>query len=379
MSQKVQQQPAPQEPQAAQATQETQVVAQPVVVQTQVQPKKQKKFFFSKLFSVILMLCLVVGCFIPVYLQANRQTGSGSILLGDQTLFVFAANALIGLFSKKVSLSAFISSVSANRTTWWVLGCVVAVFVFSMIALFSKKHTRGWFFLTCVFAAAAIYPYINKLGLVSVAKSIIKNRSLAAFPGCDLILGGSLLAIFFAAIMSLFCFLRALLSSKKRAVFAVFAFLVSVAAIAYTYSSDTLGIRSGIKYFAKIAYSVLKKQETVVVVSEAVAYFAAIAFAFNAVIEAIRIGNGFKAGAFTVFRYLLLAAVVLLSWAVPVYLNKPITIAFTPAMALAIAAIVLFVLSIIAATQNGKKKAAAQAAAAKPQVIVTYVAAEQAQ
>jgi hypothetical protein len=325
------------------------------------------------------MLCLVVGCFIPVYLQANRQTGSGSILLGDQTLFVFAANALIGLFSKKVSLSAFISSVSANRTTWWVLGCVVAVFVFSMIALFSKKHTRGWFFLTCVFAAAAIYPYINKLGLVSVAKSIIKNRSLAAFPGCDLILGGSLLAIFFAAIMSLFCFLRALLSSKKRAVFAVFAFLVSVAAIAYTYSSDTLGIRSGIKYFAKIAYSVLKKQETVVVVSEAVAYFAAIAFAFNAVIEAIRIGNGFKAGAFTVFRYLLLAAVVLLSWAVPVYLNKPITIAFTPAMALAIAAIVLFVLSIIAATQNGKKKAAAQAAAAKPQVIVTYVAAEQAQ
>jgi hypothetical protein len=192
-------------------------------------------------------------------------------------------------------------------------------------------------------------------------------------------LGGSLLAIFFAAIMSLFCFLRALLSSKKRAVFAVFAFLVSVAAIAYTYSSDTLGIRSGIKYFAKIAYSVLKKQETVVVVSEAVAYFAAIAFAFNAVIEAIRIGNGFKAGAFTVFRYLLLAAVVLLSWAVPVYLNKPITIAFTPAMALAIAAIVLFVLSIIAATQNGKKKAAAQAAAAKPQVIVTYVAAEQAQ
>jgi hypothetical protein len=377
MSQKTQKAQETQEPQQPQVTQETQTVSTPVVVPVvQAQPTKKKSRSFSKFFSLLVMLCLVVGFFIPVYLQANRQTGSGSILCGTQTLFAFTADALSSLFTGKTTLSAFLSSVSANRMIWLVIGCTVAVFLLTVITLFSKKHTRGWFFLTCVFAVAAGYPYVNKLGLVDVVKSLTKNVSIDAFPGADLILVGALLAGLFSFLMALFCFLRALFSSKKRAVFAVFCFLASAALLVYTYSDKTVGVTYGVKYFGRIAYRLAKGQQTTMVLSEALPYAATLMILLNVVIEAVRIGNGYKAGGFTVFRYLILAAVVVIGWGFPVFTTTPIAISFTPALVMAIAALVLFILAIIAAVQNGKKKAAAKAAAAKPQVIVTYVAAE---
>jgi hypothetical protein len=212
--------------------------------------------------------------------------------------------------------------------------------------------------------------------LISAAQTIIKDASLKAFPGADLIMVGACFAALFAFVMALFCGLRALFSSKKRSVFAVFAFLVSVAMLGYTFSDKTLGIVYSIQYYGKIPFTLATTKQLTIVLTEALPLAATMMFFLNAAVEAVRVANGYKVGAFTVFRYLILAAVVVIGWAYPVFIASSAKISLTPALILAVVAVVLFILAIIASVHNGKKKTAAKVAAAKPQVIVTYVAAE---
>lgn len=362
-----------QETQATQETQVTQETAQTVVVPVQVetQPQKKKKTHrFAKFLSIVLMLCMVIGLFLPVYVQGGTLVTGGSVLCGEQTIFAFIVDALKGLLGKTTSTADFLTAASEDRAIWIVFVCTIAVFLMTVITFFSKKHTRGWFFLDCLIAAVAVYPYSSAMNL----GDFVKNFNLNDLPGVDLVLVAALLAALFAAIMALFCFLRALFSSKKRATCAVFCFLASVAILVFTYSYKDIAVTSGLVYFGKIAYELAKGNTVTMYITEATAYAATLAVLINVLVEIIRIANGKKAGGFSVFRYLLLVAIAVVAWVLPLFGEATFAIKFTPSLVVALATIVLFIINIIASSHNAKKRKAAKKAAeaAKPQVVVTY-------
>jgi hypothetical protein len=158
--------------------------------------------------------------------------------------------------------------------------------------------------------------------------------------------------------------LRALFSSKKRAICAILCFFASAALLVYSYPYKDIAVTSGIYYFAEIGYTMAKGLTVVVYLTEATAYAATIALLINLLAEAWRIAKGKKVGGFTVFRYTILLIVSVAAWILPAFATQPFALPVSPALWIAVASIVMFAFNIIAASHNSKKKKAAEAAAA---------------
>lgn len=311
------------------------------------------------LLCLLILIAFASGLVVPFYMKTDMTFVTGSLLCGEQSVFEFVLEFFRKAFADKTGVRDVIVAMAADKYVWLVVGLGIALFFTTVLTFFSEKHSRGWFYISCLVATVAGLSY---QGVVD----------FSALPGIDLILVACAFAAFCLALMSVYCFIRAIFSKEKGAFAAALCLAVSVGILVYFSRYSEVSAKQGFYYYLTFAYNALRGEEAVLDLMKAFVYLVSFCFVFNVIVEASRIATGKHCNGAGVFRYVVLAALAIAAWVVPVIVNGTEIFSFIPSIVAAGAAVVMLIVNIIGSVRERKKseKAKKEKKNKKPKKII---------